>query len=31
MKKPKVATLSAEEREKLIQHIKENSLTGDEQ
>ncbi|WP_341752107.1 hypothetical protein [Candidatus Tisiphia endosymbiont of Piscicola geometra] len=31
MKKPKVATLSAEEREELIQHVKESSLTGDEQ
>ncbi len=31
MKKPKVATLSAEEREELIQHVKDSSLTGDEQ
>ncbi|WP_425362886.1 hypothetical protein [Candidatus Tisiphia endosymbiont of Hybos culiciformis] len=31
MKKPKVATLSAEEREELIQHIKASSLTGDDQ
>ena len=31
MKKPKVATLSSEEREALISHIKENALTGDDQ
>ncbi len=31
MQKPKVATLSSEEREELIQHIKASSLTGDEQ
>lgn len=31
MQKPKVATLSVEEREELIQHVKANSLTGDDQ
>jgi hypothetical protein len=30
MKKPKVVTLTSQEREELIEHIKENSLNSDD-